>query len=94
MNKWVEHFTDIARLKASKSKDTNTKVGAVIFDEVNGVEVIAQCRQNVASATTFNGKQSERFMRDTHSGFLTGEELDTSIGVCKMAPILTNKEKI
>lgn len=39
MNKWVEHFTDIARLKASKSKDTNTKVGAVIFDEVNGVEV-------------------------------------------------------
>ena len=39
MNKWVEHFTDIARLKAAKSKDTNTKVGAVIFDEVNGVEV-------------------------------------------------------
>lgn len=39
MNKWVEHFTDIARLKAGKSKDTNTKVGAVIFDEVNGVEV-------------------------------------------------------
>ena len=39
INKWVEHFTDIARLKADKSKDTNTKVGAVIFDEVNGVEV-------------------------------------------------------
>ena len=39
MNKWVKHFTDIARLKADKSKDTNTKVGAVIFDEVNGVEV-------------------------------------------------------
>lgn len=39
MNKWVEHFTDIARLKANRSKDTNTKVGAVIFDEVNGVEV-------------------------------------------------------
>lgn len=39
MNKWVEHFTDIAKLKAAKSKDTNTKVGAVIFDEVNGVEV-------------------------------------------------------
>ena len=39
MSKWVEHFADIAKLKAAKSKDTNTKVGAVIFDEVNGVEV-------------------------------------------------------
>ncbi len=39
MNKWVSHFKDIADLKASRSKDTNTKVGAVIFDEINGVEI-------------------------------------------------------
>lgn len=39
MSKWAGHFLEVARHKASESKDTNTKVGAVIFDEVNGVEV-------------------------------------------------------
>lgn len=38
-NKWVKHFYEEALHKASMSKDTNTKVGAVIFDEPNKVEV-------------------------------------------------------
>lgn len=39
MNKWVQHFKETAYHKATMSKDTNTRVGAVIFDEENGVEV-------------------------------------------------------
>lgn len=39
MSKWVKHFAELAYFKAHNSKDTNTKVGAVIFDEDNGVEI-------------------------------------------------------
>lgn len=39
MSKWVNHFAELAEFKAKNSKDTNTKVGAVIFDEDNGVEI-------------------------------------------------------
>jgi deoxycytidylate deaminase len=39
MNKWVQHFRESAEHIATRSKDTNTKVGAVIFDELHGVEV-------------------------------------------------------
>ena len=39
MANWVKHFTELAKFKANSSKDTNTKVGAVIFDERNGVEI-------------------------------------------------------
>lgn len=39
MNKWVQHFKESAEHIATRSKDTNTKVGAVIFDEEHGVEV-------------------------------------------------------
>lgn len=39
MANWVKHFTELAKFKANSSKDTNTKVGAVIFDDQNGVEI-------------------------------------------------------
>lgn len=39
MPNWIRHFSELAAFKATNSKDTNTKVGAVIFDEANGVEV-------------------------------------------------------
>jgi len=39
MSKWVQHFKESAEHIATRSKDANTKVGAVIFDELHGVEV-------------------------------------------------------
>lgn len=61
MANWVKHFTELAKFKANSSKDTNTKVGAVIFDERNGVEVVVvsgrdgSCEQETRNWLIDNG---------------------------------------
>lgn len=38
-SRWVKHFIDVAKHKASMSKDANTQVGAVIISEEDMVEI-------------------------------------------------------
>lgn len=38
-DRWVKHFIDVAKHKASMSRDANTQVGAVIVSEEDMVEI-------------------------------------------------------
>lgn len=69
MNKWVQHFRESAEHIATRSKDTNTKVGAVIFDELHGVEVSSgwNCLPRGVTHTTERNKAPLKYKLTSHA---------------------------
>lgn len=69
MNKWHQHFMEKAAHAASMSKDTNTKVGACIWDEEEKLEVCCGWNDLARSVvhTTQRNSAPLKYMLTSHA---------------------------